>query len=154
MAGYGNPRMSQTPSNIKVITIAAPAAGAELSQVVPLGKTWRLMSWIATFTASATVATRQALMIIDDGTNTLSRVPSATTITAAQAVIVQGFSGPGLFGNITAVQTSPILLPNPQFFVLQPGWRVRTSVINLDAGDQWSTCYMVVDEIDVAYPTT
>ncbi len=144
---FVNPFVSVRPTNIKIITIAAPAAGAELIQVVPLGRVWRILSFSATLTASSAVATRVPSIVIDDGSSVLLRVPTGGTITASTSALFQAAAIGGTTNGLTGVALSVVPLPEPMFYVVKPGWRVRTLTQLIDVADQWSAAQMVVDEL-------
>lgn len=153
MAEFVNQHVDVRPTNIKVVALTTPSAGADIVQVVPLGRVWRLLTFVATFTASATVASRTPSLIIDDGTNVLYQVYTATAVTAGQAMQVRGNAIPIVLISVTAVATNSFPLMDPSYFVLQPGWRIRTATSNIDATDQWSAARIVVDELPYPYPT-
>src|SRR3990170_4429385 len=61
---------------------ADPAAGAEVIITVPTAKRWRLVAIRFRLVTSATAASRQVTLIIDDGTNVIWRKLVAATQTA------------------------------------------------------------------------
>lgn len=130
----------------RVIETAAPAAGAESITTVPAGKYWRITTFIATLTADATVASRAPVLVIDDGANILYRVNPGGTITASSAVALLVAVIGSTQSSIAGVQLSTPLLPDPTFFVLQPGWRIRTLTTAIVAGDQWGEARLIVQE--------
>jgi hypothetical protein len=144
---FGPPRTTVLPSNIKVIETEAPAAGAESITVIPAGKAWRVMSFIATLTADATVANRLPSLVIDDGTNVLVRVFASTNVTAAQSVLFSAITAGVNSSGLAGVGLGSVPLLDPMFLVLQPGWRIRTLTTAIVAGDQWGIARLVVDEI-------
>lgn len=69
----------RSSSRVDVIVGANPAAGAEVSETVPAGETWCLLGVRVTLVTSATVATRQPILTLDDGTNIFFENPAAST---------------------------------------------------------------------------
>ena len=135
----------------RVIETAAPAAGAESITTVPAGKYWRLASFIISLVTSATVANRLASIVIDDGVNVLASFTFTGTavgnITASSTKNIigttQSFTSTGTIAN-----TGGIPLPDPMFFLLQPGWRVRTLTDLIQVGDQYGIARLVVQEFE------
>ena len=143
--------MAQLRGNVfqKVVETAAPAAGAESITTVPAGKYWRLASFYATLTTDATVATRIPVLIIDDGTNVLWRGLSATTGVAAGLSMAFGSGAHyGTYATQAGVSVAGFSLIDPDWFVLEPGWRIRTLTTAIVAGDQWGIARLVVQETD------
>jgi hypothetical protein len=86
------------------------------------------------FTASATAATREMSVQIDDGTNMFLHSKSPTTQTAN---IVRGYNV-GQYGVVytPALSTTQNLNLPPMF--MGPGWRLLSQCSNLQANDQYS----------------
>lgn len=127
--------------NIRSITGTVPGAGSEIIETVPSGAIWRLNSFRAAFTASATVGTRNVTLLIDDGVNVLygSLIPLA--VTAA------GNLSMGVYNNIqvSTFSTNAEVMPLPNPFYLPAGYRIRTSS-GILAGDQWTAPQYQVEE--------
>lgn len=127
---------------VRSITGTNPAAGAEISETVPTGAAWRPLSLVATLVTDATVATRRAILIFDDGTLTHTRMPQNTTSTATQSVILAWHIGSdivssgGTFGNA----------PLADHVRLPAGSRIMTSTNNIQAGDNWGAPQFLVEE--------
>lgn len=128
---------------VRVVTGTNPAAGVEISETVPTGARWLLIGISATFTTDATVANRTPGLILDDG---------ATPLFGASQGVVQSASlgldhawGAG-FGtnNTTLALSNSQSLPEP--CAMLAGFRVRTSVLNLQAGDDWSSPVLLIRE--------
>ena len=130
------------PGLIRSVTGTNPAAGVEISETVPTGAVWRLWSIMATLVTSAVVANRQPILIIDDGVNELLRSEVVVNETAsatwrntwapfgAWANSGSGFNGQGI----------------PPDLRLAAGYRIRTSTVLIDAGDDWSAPQMWIEE--------
>lgn len=128
--------------NIRSITGTNPAAGVEISETVPTGAIWQLKSFSAVLVADATVATREAHLIFDDGSNLLTEIPVSATHTAS-----------GSFKYVTSIVSSATassglrLLPYLEDHnLLLEGYRIRTSTALLQAGDNWGAPQLLVEE--------
>lgn len=127
---------------VRSITGTTQAAGVDISETVPANVRWNLLAFTATLTTSATVANRTPIFLIDDGVNILSVAEGINTQAASllnryslsPVVPSQAVIG----GNISIGFTVPILLA--------AGFRIRSSTINLQAGDQWSAPQYAVQE--------
>lgn len=128
--------------NIRTVTPANPAAGADDIETVPAGAIWRLQSWIHKLTASAAVGTRTTFLLVDDGATILLFLPAQTTIAAGGAVSYQW--APNLPNNINSGGVVLNALPPDQF--LPAGSRIRTSTAGMDAADQISLIAYQVEE--------
>lgn len=149
---FSNQLVSTRPTNIHIVTTAAPAAGVESITTVPAGEYWKLATWLCTLTASGAAANRQPMLVIDDGSTTLWQWKINTAITSGQVVPVMAMASGTTGGNTSTagnLQALSISLPDPNVFMLQPGWRVRTVTYLIDAADQWSAAKLVVDRFTV-----
>jgi hypothetical protein len=133
---------SESTGNVLSVQVANPAAGADWTLVVPGFRRFSIQSFQATFTASAAVANRNISVIVDDGVNTVWTHDASAAVTAGQAVqvVATGTSAP--VGVITTVL--PIVLP-PSLRIFAP-MRVRVSTGNIQAGDQWSSIWFLVEQ--------
>jgi len=121
------------PGVIRSITGSTPAAGAEISEVVPANRRWTLLALRAALTTSATVANRFPGFTLDDGTNVLYGVRTNAAQTAT--LVDSYYAAPGSqFYNDTQ---SSIIIPFPTPTQLKAGFRIRTATVGLQAGDQW-----------------
>lgn len=144
LAWPGSPQSSprQEPGATRPITGTMPAVGAQISETVPTGAMWALMTLRATYTTSAIVGTRQLLLTLSDGVSLVGTFASTTTEAAGLAANVT-WSTAGSFVGIGNVALAGML---PQGLLLLPGWIIGTTVINGDAGDQWSAPHYAVEE--------
>src|SRR3954467_4562200 len=73
LAWPGSPIQASTAGagRLRSITGTDPAANVEISETVPAGVRWRILTLAATFATDATVASRVPALVIDDGTNQL-----------------------------------------------------------------------------------
>lgn len=127
--------------NIRVITGTLPAAGVQISETVPANARWNLLSITFSFTASATVATRLIQLILDDGTNVYGTFLSPASVTAGLSLITTFAVGVTTTTNATS-QMIAIVSPA----ILSAGFRIRTNVLNMQAGDQLTAPVYQVEE--------
>lgn len=127
---------------IRSVTGTAPAAGAEVTEVVPVNARWKLRTFRFVFTTSATVATRAVVLVIDDGTNALFAI-EAPTSQAASLTNQYNYSQIGGRFGLGVGNNQSISIPD---IILAPGWRVRTSTVALQAGDQYTAPQYNVEE--------
>jgi hypothetical protein len=131
------------PGLIRSIAGTSPAAGAEISETVPTGVRWELMSFHAQLVTSGTVANRLPRITIDDGTNVYYR-RSTTSNHAASATFFY-VAAPGIPDTGTA-NNNIVGLSTPVGLRLTGGHRIKTITTAIDATDQWSGVRYVVRE--------
>lgn len=105
---------------LKVVSGADPAAGAEVSDAVPAGKTWRLHGVLLQLVTSATAATRRTHLVLDDGTTVFYRRGSNATQAAS---LTQNYAFAGE-AQEAAVRATWVADPLP-VFDLPAGARAR-----------------------------
>jgi len=125
----------------RVVVGTDPVAGVQISETVPVGLIWRLISWVATLVTSGVAGNRQGALLLDDGANVFHAAVQGGNITATQTITVSYAEGgqdaaEGLF-----VQGAL-----PANCLLNPGFRIRTTVTGFDGGDNWSAPVMRVEE--------
>lgn len=130
------------PGFIRSITGSNPAAGAQISETVPTGARWRLLALRASLVTDATVANRQFQLQFDDGTNVFADAPSQHTQTASQTNLWTWNRGIGWVP--TALLSTP--LQNLAELPLMAGYRIRTVASNFQAGDNWASPQLLVEE--------
>lgn len=131
------------PGALRSIAGTTPGVGAEISESVPAGARWELLTFTAQFVTSATVATRNTLFAITDGVNALGRYPLNNNQAAGQTI---NFSvGPGI----------PLMSNEPQQglagtipvgLTLPAGATFGTSTVSIQSGDQYSAIRYLVRE--------
>lgn len=119
-----------------------PAVNTEISDAVPTGARWRVVSWFATLVADANVANRTVTLIIDDGANTIWTCDASAVQTAGQTRSYNAYAT-GVAPDLTG---STFRLPAPFPIDLAAGSRIRTSTANRQAGDDWSAATILVEE--------
>lgn len=130
----------------RVYVIPTPAAGAEFTITVPANVTWEVLSVKGVLTTSAAVANRNCTLILGpDAATTEQRYSLGTAVTASQATTFTYASGIG-----TTLATGSIAgpLPSPPP-IAPPGYVMRSQTQNVDAGDQYSSLFVVVREWSV-----
>jgi hypothetical protein len=121
--------------------VAGTAVGAntELSDVVPAGKWWWLISVTVSMVQGAT-QTPQPILQIDDGTiNIFSSVGATGAMTASTTA--QFSWGVGLVVS-ALIGTTPNIVatgPLPEFLILKPGSHIKTLTPGLGANSAYGT---------------
>lgn len=114
---------------------ADPAAGANYDYTVSGQYHERVLAVQASFTASATVATRDVILYVRDAlSNRILAVPGADGVAAgaSNGITWADFGVYNSFAN-----SGEIIAPLPGL-LLSPGWQVNIEVANIQAGDQLS----------------
>jgi hypothetical protein len=134
------------PSNLAVykrVAGANPAAGSEVTDAVPAGKWWWLLSVSVTLVQGLT-QTPQPTLIIDDGANVLFQAFGSTTAQNASTT-VQYTWAPGLAttgGGAGTVSAGAL----PLELVIPAGFRIRTSTLGIGANSDYGVpSYYVVE---------
>jgi hypothetical protein len=144
LAYPGSPLQSSIEGRgwMRSFTGTNPAAGAESTETVPTGARWRLVGHFITLTTSATAATREFGLIIDDGVNTmLGSGPQIGQITT----LVRAYNG--FLSNQRAALGAGVLLPYPiPEAICLAGWRIRTSTVAIQVGDDYTAPQLLVEE--------
>lgn len=128
---------------LKIVPVSTPAVGTELSLVATGAGLWRVISVAFRFVASAAVATRTVALTADDGTSVYFRSLATIQQTAGQTVDYGAFAGATGAGVAAAAGVVPLTQDG---LWLQAGWRLRTSTLAIDGGDQYSNIVAVVEE--------
>lgn len=119
-----------------------PAAGVEISETVPTAARWRLVALTATLLTDATVANRTPAILIDDGTNTVYQSGYNGSIAASGGAQISWGHGVGAFGSTSNGAIAPL----PTELMLTPGYRIRSTTIALQAGDNWGAPRYTIEE--------
>jgi hypothetical protein len=128
---------------LRSITGATPAAGAEISETVPTGARWELLSFFATLTTSATVANRGPGLVFDDGVNVYMRTGTSVNQVASTAWNNTWSPGFSRAAELFAQTISNMLPVNVR---LGSGHRIRTNTVAIQTGDQYSAVQYLVRE--------
>lgn len=130
------------PGFIHSQQVANPAAGTDFTLTVPANTRWRIKSFDATLTTSAAVANRNVQIAIDDGANSVWAHDVAATIAASTSNTIVGTGTNAPTGVVTTIQSVVI----PPDLIIPAGFRIRSATINLQAADQWSSIFFLVEE--------
>lgn len=127
---------------IRSIQGTVPAAGAEISESVPSGVRWRLLSIFYSLQASAAVANRISTVTIFDGVHSTDVFGPGITQTAGILLTYTNAKYANPVGALPGIgnRTS---LPD---IILPPTWAFKTLTAGLQAGDQYSAPQYVVEE--------
>lgn len=128
--------------NLRSITGTTPAAGAEISETVPLFARWGPKLFRFQLTTSATVATRGVTLLIDDGVNVLFAIEAPSTQAAS---LVQQYNYGGIGARADKVFGTNISIPLPQV-VLPQNSRIRTLTTAIQTTDQYTAPQYEVEE--------
>jgi hypothetical protein len=141
----GSPIISSTDGEPAARTIigATPGAGAELSEAVPTGARWEVLTIHARMVASGTVANRVPQVVFADGANSLYSTINANQHQAGQTWdyylgqnLVLGFN----------LSLPAVTAPIPVTVRLLAGQLWKTVTAQLQAGDQWAAPVYTVRE--------
>jgi hypothetical protein len=127
---------------LRSITGADPAVGAEVSETVPAGVRWLLHSFRFTFQTSAVVATRTVGLTIDDGATVFLRIGDTN---GQAASFNHGYTFAD-FGSANLFSSTQHFAPLPNGMPLAAGFRIRTSTVLLDGGDDFGAPQYLVEE--------
>lgn len=124
-------------------TVGAPGPGTEWSQTVPIGARWRIVSTRSIFTTSVAVALRAPRVQITDAlNNVLYQACIVGTIPASTAASIT-MSDTGAY---TPGDALSFTIPMPVNMTLLQGWTIRTLTQNMQAADQWSSIFQLIEE--------
>lgn len=127
---------------LRIIAGTNPAAGVEVSETVPTNARWRLVAFLATLVTDATAATRTAQLLIDDGVTTFLLILPTTTQIAS---LTRQYNGKAVGLDPQPIGTQLTWGLPPDIYI-PAGGRIRTSTINLQAGDNWTAPQYMVEE--------
>jgi len=127
---------------IRSITGADPAAGVEISETVPAGARWRLMSLRASLTTDASVANRRPVFTLDDGAAVYYSIGSSADIPASNTIPIIASQAASPSQSAAGHNTVPL----PPGLVMSAGHRIRTVTTSFQAGDNWTAPQMLVEE--------
>jgi hypothetical protein len=132
---------------VQEVVVANPGAGVEISQAVPAGVVWELLSAAYRFTSSAVVANRRSgLRVRDPNGKLVGQVDSAAVQAASVAVdyVYQQELGPPANVQVQAQQLPLQGVPLPSGFVLS------TITTLIDVGDAYSNIVLMVREWSIS----
>lgn len=133
---------------LKIVTGTNPAANVEVTETVPTGKYWQLLSMSVTLVQGAT-QTPNPTLFIDDGTNTQFFVGGFTTTQSVSTTARYHWGAD--FRDIDLTGTTPNITASkalPGVVLMPPGWRIRTSTTGKGANTDYGAPTLVVIEFD------
>lgn len=131
------------PGAVRVIVGTTPGAGVNITETVPAGARWELVSFTAVLVASAAVATRSPMLILDDGANVYCNSlqngtqAASTTWSYGWSIGMQNFVTMNSNDQHTGLPADNRMLA---------GHRIRTFTQALQAGDQYNAPVYLVRE--------
>lgn len=143
------PHITQVPptdvvGRVRLITGAAPAAGAESIETVPAGARWLLRAWRIELTTAAAVGNRQVHLLIDNGVTGVLDHPANGT----QAATLGRTYNAGEYGFAPALTDDQLYIGLTRPLVLEAGYRIRTLTTGIAAADQYAApVYQVVEQL-------
>lgn len=124
-----------------VVVVAAPAAGVELSAVVPAGVNWLVRSLRYSLTTSAAVANRFSTVVFQDGIgNTFAQIPAGGTQAASLT-----FTYTLANGLPVSVQNNISTTGLPTECRMPGGWAIKTLTSAIQAADQYSAMVLELE---------
>lgn len=131
------------PGMIRSITGTDPAAGAEISESVPTGARWRMDAARWSFVTDGTVANRNPVVVIDDGTTIIiewgsNNNPQTATITRIWDLRASGFA--------ETLGSTRAQIHVDRWPIMMAGYRLRTVTNSLQAGDNYGAPQLQVEE--------
>jgi hypothetical protein len=130
------------PGYLRAITGTNPGAGAEVSETVPTGARWELLSLAVALVTSAAVANRFPMLQLDDGANTYAQSSVAAAITASTTALITA----GDIGAPIAATALGFTISIPAGVILSAGHRIRTLTTNLQGADDYGAPIYLVRE--------
>jgi len=129
------------PGTLFSTSIGPPAAGTDISFLVPVGQRWQILSFRATLTTAVAVANRFVTFVIDDGANIVAE--ALTGFTQAASVV----NTYDLFDTAAYVPV-PVNLttsaPTPSGIIATANFHIKTVTANIQAADQWTAGKLLV----------
>lgn len=136
--------ISSSISTLRSILGTDRAAGVEVSETVPAGKSWELRCVSVVLVQGAT-QTPQPLLVIDDGTNVIFESFGAAA--AQGASTTQRYTWAPELPFVTAGTTPNIHSTAPMpCLPLGPGYRVRTVTLGIGANSDYGVPSLFVAE--------
>lgn len=138
------------PSNLaswKRVAGADPAANVEISDTVPTGKWWMLFS-ISVSLVQGLTQTPQPILVIDDGANVIFEMIGSSAAQAVSTTCQYTWAPDApLTGQLGSAAGIHSMAPLPNFLLLGPGFRIRTSTLGLGANSNYGVPSYYVAEL-------
>lgn len=123
-----------------------PAANTEISETVPAGKFYKLVSVSVALVQGAT-QTPQPILVIDDGTNVVYESFGSSAAQAVSTTCRYTWAvGLPLTGQVGATTNVHSTAPLPEDLLLPAGYRIRTSTIGIGANSDYGVPSLLIVE--------
>lgn len=127
---------------INSVQIANPPAGSAFSHTVGVGLRERVLSLSFLFTSAVAVATREVVIIVTDGVNTVGQFPA--NISQAASLAIQYTASAAPYGSAIIANEGQIALPPD--LRLAAGFTLNGTAANIQAADQFSAIFMLTEQ--------
>ena len=127
---------------IKFVESSDPSAGAEASITVPTNARWRIISAYIILATDATSVDRVPHLLVDNGQKIVVDSVVAAAIQASSSARLCWMAGAGYGRYDQNSQTMPL----PVDCYAYAGWRIRTDTTSLQAGDDYTSLKLAVEE--------
>lgn len=146
MPGIPFPPSPGAQPRYKSVAGINPAANTELSDVVPAGKWWWLLSVTVSLVQGATQTPLPVLQIDDGTTNIYSSAGATTAMTASTTAQFTWGVGLVVSALIGATPNIVATAPLPEFLVLGPGFHIKTLTAGIGANSDYGAFQYYVCE--------
>lgn len=120
--------------------------GTEISETVPTGKSWRILSIRATLVTDGNAASRQVGLTLSDGTNVFFKSCSASVQAAS---LTHNYTFADLPGVVVASAALEHQVPVPAGMILPAGTVIATVITAKQATDGWGAPVFCVEEFSL-----
>lgn len=128
---------------MRQIVGTTPAAGGELTEVVPTGARWQMLTFNYPFTTSAVVGSRRSYVVISDGPVTRLQAQPAGVQGPSQGFRYLWSSNmPSLYDSLNGFAQQPF----PADSIMLQGQTIRTGTTFIDPADQYGAPVYTVRE--------
>lgn len=128
---------------LRSITGATPGAGVIISETVPTGARWELLTFQFQFVTAVAVANRRVSLTLDDGANGYASITANFTQTAS---LTEFYVWAQAFPSLIDANLLTILAPLPGNIRLGSGHRIRSTTSAIQGADQFSAVQYLVRE--------
>jgi hypothetical protein len=137
---------TEGPGNIRLISVAQPATGAEWTLTVQNGARWRVMAIESKLVTAVAVANRISKVQYFDGISGLSFYTAVPDQAVAAATTAQICAAPGANTTIPELATVNQALPIDLVLSGLNPTTINSLTTGLQAGDQYSSVSVLVEE--------
>lgn len=127
---------------IRTIVGTTPGPTSEISETVPAGAIWRLMTFNFSILTSAVAGNRECALQVTDGLNVYVQMNPAALTAPSNGVNFHYGDGMAFTSNINNDLNAPI----PRELYLTAGLIIKTHTTSIGAGDQYTAPTYMVEE--------